>query len=83
METCSEKLIAREKSLAEVKIKRGIFQQDVLSPLLFVIAMMPLNHISRKCTVGYKLSKSQEKINHSMYMDDIKAFAKNEKDLVS
>ena len=43
--------------------------------------MMPLNHILRKCTVGNKLSKSQEKINHSMYMDDIKLFAKNEKAL--
>ena len=43
--------------------------------------MMPLNHIRRKCTAGYKLSKSQEKINLLMYMDDIKLFAKNEKEL--
>ena len=41
--------------------------------------MMPLNHILRKCTAGYKLTKSQEKINHLIYMDDIKLFAKNEK----
>ena len=42
---------------------------------------MPLNHILRKCTAGYKLSRSQEKINHLMYMDDVKLFAKNEKEL--
>ena len=42
---------------------------------------MPLNHILRKCTAGYKLSRSQEKINYRMYMDDIKLFAKNEKEL--
>ena len=42
---------------------------------------MPLNHILRKCTAGYKLSRSQEMINHLMYMDDIKLFAKNEKKL--
>ena len=42
---------------------------------------MPLTHIFRKCTAGYKLSRSQEKINHLMYMDDIKLFAKNEKEL--
>ena len=42
---------------------------------------MPLNHIRRKCRAGYKLSRSQEKINHLMYMDDIKLFAKNEKEL--
>ena len=41
--------------------------------------MMPLNHVLRKCTAGYKLSKG--KINHLMYMDDIKLFAKNEKEL--
>ncbi len=43
--------------------------------------MMPLNHILRKCTAGYKLSRSQEKVNHLIYMDDSKVFAKNEKEL--
>ena len=43
--------------------------------------MMPLNHILRKCAAGDKLSRSQEKINHLTYMDDIKLFAKNEKEL--
>ena len=74
-------LIAGGRSLAEAKIQRSIVQGDALSPLLFMIAMMPLNHILKKCTAGYKLSRSQEKINHLMYMDDIKLFAKNEKKL--
>ena len=74
-------LTAGVKSLAETKIQRDIFQEDALSPLLFLIAMMPLNHILRKSTAGYKLWISQEKINHLMYMDDIKLFAKNEKEL--
>ena len=69
-------LTAGGKSLAETKIQRGIFRGDALSPLLFIIAMMPLNHILRKCTAEYKLSRLQEKINHLMYMDDIKLFAK-------
>ena len=43
--------------------------------------MMPLNHILRKCTARYKLSKLQENINHLMYMNDIKLFAKNEKEV--
>ena len=43
--------------------------------------MMPLNQILRKCIAGYKLSSSQEKIHYLMYMDDIKLFAKNEKEL--
>ena len=72
MKTWRVELTAGGKSLAEAKIQRGIFQGDALSPLLFIIAMMPLNHILRKCTDGYKLSKSQEKINHLIYMDNIK-----------
>ena len=43
--------------------------------------MMPLNHILRKCTDGYKLSQLQEKINLLMYMNDITLFVKNEKEL--
>ena len=43
--------------------------------------MIPYNHIQTKGTGGYKFTKSQEKINHLMYMDDIKLFAKNEKEL--
>ena len=81
MKTWRVELTAGGRSLAEAKIQRGIFQGDALSPLLFIIAMMPINHILRKCAVGYKLSRSQEKINHLMYMDDIKLFAKNEKEL--
>ena len=74
-------LTAVRKSLAEVKIQRGIFQGDTPSPLIFVIAMMPLNCIPRKCAGSYKLHKSHEKINYLMYLDDIKLFAKNEKEL--
>ena len=64
MITSRVELTAEEKNLVETKIQRGIFQGDALSPLLSIIAMMPLNHILWKCTAGYKFSKSQEKINH-------------------
>ena len=74
-------LTAGGRSLAEAKIQRGIFQGDALSPLLFIIAMMLLKHIFRKCTAGYKLCRSKGKVNHLIYMDDIKLFAKNEKGL--
>ena len=43
---------------------------------LFVIAMMPLNHILRIYTGSYTFTKLQEKTNHQMYMEDIKLFAK-------
>ena len=61
MKTWGMELTTGGRSLAEAKIQRGIFQGDALSPLLFIIAMMPFNQILRKCIAGYKLSRSQEK----------------------
>ena len=80
MKTWKVELAAGGRRLAEAKVQRGIFQGNVQSSLLFIIVMMPLNHLLRKCTAGYKLSRSQEMINHLMYMDDIKLFAINEKE---
>ena len=70
MQTWRVDLTAGGRSLAETKIQRGIFQGDALSPLLFIIAMMPLNHILRKCITKYKLSRLQENINLLRDMDD-------------
>ena len=79
MQTWKVELTAGGKSLAEVKIQKDIFQGDVPSSVRFMRAMMPLDHILRTCTAGYKLSKSQKKINHLMYMDDIKLFCQKQK----
>ena len=56
-------------------------QRDSLSPLQFALTTMPLSHIHWKCTGCYNLHKSQENVNYLMYMDDIKLFVKNEKEL--
>ena len=37
------------KSLPEAKIQRGIFQGNALSSLLFIIVVIPINHILGKC----------------------------------
>ena len=81
MKTWRVQLTAGGRSLADSKIQKGIFQGDALPSLLFIIAMMPLSHILRKCTAGYKLCRSQEKINHLMYIHHIKLFPKNEKEM--
>ena len=58
-------------------IRRAIFQGDSLSPLLFVLCMIPLNQILRKVKSGYTL-KNGEKLNKVLFMDGLKIFAKSE-----
>ena len=41
-------LCSGNSELGEVEIKRGIFQRDSLSPLVFVLALIPLSLILRK-----------------------------------
>ena len=69
-------MITGGQTLADVNIQRDIFSRDLLFPLMFNIALMLFNDILRKYTWGNKFSKSLEKINHLIYMDDIKMFAK-------
>ena len=76
-------LTCANESLGEVKIKRGIFQGDALSPLLFVITLIPLTSVLKMTKHGYEFAKNREKINHLLYMDDLKLYAKSEKELDS
>ena len=76
-------LTCANKHLREVKIKRGIFQGDALSTLLFVITFFPLTSVLKTTKHGFEFAKNREKINHLLYMDDLKLYAKNEKELDS
>ena len=71
-------LTANGEDLGEVNVKRGIFQGDSLSPLLFVLSMVPLSLILKKVNAWYKWGKEEYKLNHLVFMDDLKLYAKSE-----
>ena len=48
---------------------------------MFVLALIPLNMILRKAKAAYKFSGDKEKINHLLFMDDLKLYSHNEKEL--
>jgi len=75
-------LTAEDKELCEIKIRRGIFQGDSLSPLLFIMTLIPLTTMLNKKKEGYKINKNY-KINHLLYMDDLKIFAHNENEITT
>ena len=60
------------QSLRNVKKRWGIFQGDGLPPLL-VLAMNSLTLLLGKIKMSYQLKKG-ERINHLLFMDDLKLF---------
>ena len=58
--------------LGEVETKQGIFQGNFLSHLVFVLALIRLSLILRNAKAAYEFSESKEKINHLLFMEDLK-----------
>ena len=71
--------------LGTVDIKRGIFQGDSLSPPLFVMVMIPLSMILNEdeSNKGVELGNTNRKVNHLLFMDDLKLYARGEDELAS
>ncbi len=55
-------LTSNGEKLGDVDIKRGIFQGDSLSPLLFVLSMISLSLLLRKVNVCYEWGKKEYKL---------------------
>ena len=71
-------LEANGEDLGEANVKRAIFQGDSLSPLLFVLSMVLLSLILKKVNACYKWGKKEYKLNHLLFMDNLKLYAKSE-----
>ena len=75
-------MVAGGSFMADININCGIFQGDSISPLLFCLALNPLSEVINSTKFGYT-TKSGELIQHLLYMDDLKLYTKNERDLNS
>ena len=64
MKSWKVELTSGTDGLGMVNIRRGIFQGDSLSPILFVICLIPLSALLNGIGDGYKLGKDRGKINH-------------------
>ena len=63
--------------LLNLEIRRGIFQGDSLAPHLFVLCMVQLSFILRKMKFHYEFGDIKIRINHLLFMADLKFFAKS------
>ena len=81
MEKRKVTLCSGNSEFVQIEIKQGIFQGDSLSPL--VLALILLSLILRKEKAAYEFSQSKKKINHLLFMDDLKLYSRSEKGLDS
>ena len=71
------------KILGQVDIRRGIFQDDSLSPLLFVLCIVPMTWLLRRTKTDYEWGNKGFKLNHLLFMDELKLFAKRKNQIDS
>ena len=62
-----------------IHIRRGIFQGDSLSPLLFCLALNPISIELSSAGLGYECGPPGKRspVSHLWYMDDLKLFSRN------
>ena len=70
-------LISADIKLGEMNINWDIFQVAFLSPLLFVLPLIPLALFSGEMEQWYSFQKGKSKLNHIRFMEDPKLYGKN------
>jgi len=71
-----------DTSYGGINIQRGIFQGDILSPLLFIVVLILFSLLLRSSGKGYQLTKDYT-VNNLLYMDGIKLYGRNDAEFTS
>jgi len=84
MDNWRTELTADRTILCKVSIRRRMFQGDSISPLLFVIASINayFEAAQRRISTGRR-TVGHRKINHLLFVDDLKLYGKNERETES
>ena len=72
-----------KKKTGEVDIRRAIFQGNSLFPLLLVLCMVPMTWLLARAKAGFEWGNKGFKLNHLLFMDDLKLFAKSKNQIDS
>ena len=72
--------------IPEMKIKKGIFQENSLSHLLFCLSLCPLSILLNEINssaIHVGKDEKEKRFNHLFYMDNLKLYSKSNSDLRS
>ena len=83
MESWRTVFFSGKNKLGKVNGRRGIFQGDFLSPLLFVVALIPATIVLRILKQGYSFGKGKERFNHLLFIDNLKLYGSNNNEIDS
>lgn len=59
-----------------IRITKGIFQDDTLSPIWFCLVINPLSNLLSRTRIEYNLhtGRSNHTVSHQLYMNDLKLY---------
>ena len=60
------------QKLGKLRARRSIIQGDGLSPLLFVLVLIPMSMVLREVKAKFQFGDLRGKVNHSLLMEDLK-----------
>ena len=66
-----------QSRLGKVITRRGIFEGDSLSPLLFAVPLIPVTIIRRTLKQRYSFGKGNERLDHLLFMDNLRLYSSN------